>query len=257
LNKVKAEEKPRLRKRKTSVIEVEEEQGLPSPHVKSSIGKRLRGTANTNDDDSMIDVVGESSTTSNFDSPAQTTEDAPAPPKKRKLPTIKKNKNLTATTTSTTNIKASVLADPTQLGLPDSNKPPTVRKPAAVVGVADLDLSNASIYAEIFKNPGGTSARTSSNRRVKDEERRKELDKMRDEARAKRDLEAGNTFDLQGQMDKIARFEEKLRSLHSSAVFPNFMAAKWREQYERKRQKERENRMNSRNGQEDGEMADM
>lgn len=66
-----------------------------------------------------------------------------------------------------------------------------------------------------------------------------------------------NTFDLQGQMDKIARFEEKLRSAHSSAVFPNFMAAKWREQYERKRQKERESRMNHRNGREEGEMTEI
>lgn len=42
-------------------------------------------------------------------------------------------------------------------------------------------------------------------------------------------------------MEKIARFEEKLRHERSSALYPNFLAGKWRELLEKeKRRKERE-----------------
>jgi hypothetical protein len=32
------------------------------------------------------------------------------------------------------------------------------------------------------------------------------------------------TFDLQGQMDKITRYEERLRLAKSPSVYPNFLA---------------------------------
>jgi hypothetical protein len=81
---------------------------------------------------------------------------------------------------------------------------------------------------------------------------------MRDEARAKRVLEAvgplsfsfiiitgihlfrfvqKHTFDLQAHSDKIARFEEKLRQEKSSVLFPNFLGAKFKDDWERQRRR--------------------
>ncbi|EGN92437.1 hypothetical protein SERLA73DRAFT_147151 [Serpula lacrymans var. lacrymans S7.3] len=140
--------------------------------------------------------------------------------------------------------------------------PPTVpRKPAALLGSADFDLRNASVYAELF-NPGGAGPRSGLNRKEKEEERRKELNKMRDEARAKRAEETvsfppwvalfeimtlcvlaclqKNTFDLQSQADKISRFEDRLRQSGSLALHPNFLAAKFRDDYERERKRQRD-----------------
>ncbi|KAF9451024.1 hypothetical protein P691DRAFT_654317, partial [Macrolepiota fuliginosa MF-IS2] len=101
----------------------------------------------------------------------------------------------------------------------------------------DLDLSNPSLYAELFKNPAGNASRTGLNRRAKEEERRKELDKMRDEYKTTFAEQAKLSFDLQDQAEKMARFEELLRRRHSSALYPNFLAAKWREEWEREKRR--------------------
>ncbi|KAF8894614.1 hypothetical protein BD779DRAFT_853350 [Infundibulicybe gibba] len=196
-------------------------------------------------DESMIDVVGDDhdSAPGKPESPPPPKEVTPPPPpaKRRKLPTIKKNKipGSAGPLTPVTTAKAVL---PSQTVTAESTLLPTTsaRKPAATAGNADFDLRNASVYAELFKTAGGSTPRSGLNRREKDEERRKELNKMRDEARAKRALEEIPAFDLQGQTEKIARFEEKLRNAQSSALYPNFLAAKWREQWEKERRKKRE-----------------
>ncbi|KIL00401.1 hypothetical protein PAXRUDRAFT_821684 [Paxillus rubicundulus Ve08.2h10] len=66
---------------------------------------------------------------------------------------------------------------------------------------------------------------------------------MRDEARAKRAEEAKFTFDLQSQADNIARFEQRLRAENSTVLHPNFLAAKFRDEWElEKRNKRRDER---------------
>jgi hypothetical protein len=45
------------------------------------------------------------------------------------------------------------------------------------------------------------------------------------------------SFDLQGQAEKMARFEEELRRRRSSALYPNFLAAKWREEWEKEKRR--------------------
>ncbi|KAI6039075.1 hypothetical protein EDC04DRAFT_1826882 [Pisolithus marmoratus] len=77
-------------------------------------------------------------------------------------------------------------------------------------------------------------------RREKEEERRKELNRMRDEARAKRAEEAKISFDLQAQAEKIARFERRLRAENSSVLHPNFLAAKFRDEWEMERRRRRD-----------------
>ena len=65
-------------------------------------------------------------------------------------------------------------------------------------------------------------------------------------------------FDLQARHEKIARFEDRLKHIRSTALFPNFMGAKWKEVYEKgkRRPKERHewNEDGSANGREEGEV---
>ena len=94
---------------------------------------------------------------------------------------------------------------------------------------------------------------------------------MRDEAKARRVVEAvshgpvyyqywlkkitfwqEHFFDLQAQFDKISRFEDRLRQGRSSVLYPNFMAAKWTEVYDKERRKQQEQEWNG--GREEGEV---
>ncbi|KAJ7155967.1 hypothetical protein C8R43DRAFT_1125871 [Mycena crocata] len=176
--------------------------------------------------ETIIDVVGEAPS---GDGPPAKEEAAPVPPKK-KLPQIKKNKPANtvggpvpaSAVTPTQSVAAK--AAPLIAG-EESKLPPLtgVTRKVTLPASADVDLSNPMMYAQLFKSGGGSTP-SGFSRREKDEERRKELNKMRDEARAKRINEAPPAFDLQGQMDKIIRFEERLRTSRSPAVYPNFLA---------------------------------
>ena len=54
-------------------------------------------------------------------------------------------------------------------------------------------------------------------------------------------------FDLAQQTDKIVQYEEKLKAIRSNALYPNFLAAKWRERWEQ--EKEQEKRSQRKEGQ--------
>lgn len=187
----------------------------------------------------LIDVVGDES--QGVDTPLATVDDSAvsAAKKRTRLPTIKKNKapTLTAPSTPSTPAIASKLDSTIPALKVGEPKQATTRK--AAIAATDLDLANQSVYNELFRG-GNTTGGGGSNRRTKEEERRKELHKMREDARSKRALEATVAFDLQAQHEKISRFEDKLKAAHSSALYPNFLAAKWREEYElERRRKER------------------
>lgn len=47
------------------------------------------------------------------------------------------------------------------------------------------------------------------------------------------------TFDLQSQADKVARFEQRLRAEGSTVLHPNFLAAKFRDEWEVERRNRR------------------
>jgi len=182
--------------------------------------------------------------------PSVPPDQAALPPpelKKRKLPTIKKNKPSTSAATSTQSQSAAAPSKPppstddvTKIGAPHPQ-----RKAAGLMGAADFDLRDKSVYAELFKGAGGSTPRSGLNRREKEEERRKELNKMRDEAKAKRAEEAKHHFDLQSQADKIAGFEQKLRANNCMALHPNFLAAKFREEYDKEKARLRHDRERS------------
>jgi len=134
----------------------------------TAMTKRPR-TRKPTDEDAVVDVVDETATLdpSNIGSPSATNvneggkDDGPGGlsllAKKRKLPTIKKLKNTTSSGPSTV---------PSSLMGPGS-KPPTLPPSGGVTGnkhaevskarpkanaTSDLDLSNPSLYAELFKN---------------------------------------------------------------------------------------------------------
>lgn len=96
----------------------------------------------------------------NEDATATSKPDNPPPPKRKKLPTIKKNKSLVGSTTasgpSTPLSTASVTKQENTLGaaaqIIPTNASSISRKPAARVGTQDLDLMNASVYNSLFKS---------------------------------------------------------------------------------------------------------
>ncbi|KAF5358134.1 hypothetical protein D9756_001574 [Leucocoprinus leucothites] len=233
--------------------------------------KRPRAKKATGED-TIVDIMDETGTPdpSSIGSPAATNatdggkDDTPAssapPAKKRKLPTIKKLKS-TASLGGVGGSSGGTGTGPStpSSGMATGSKPPGLPPPPPggvagngvnILGIAegskprpktnatsDLDLSNPSLYAELFKNPGSNNSRTGLNRRAKEEERKKELDKMREEYKARFADESKKSFDLQGQAEKMARFEEVLRHRRSSALYPNFLAAKWREEWEREKRR--------------------
>ncbi|KAK7014863.1 fructose-1,6-bisphosphatase [Favolaschia claudopus] len=176
----------------------------------------------------VVDIMGDGGTSA-AGTPAPPRDDATTPaPMKKKLPQIKKNKLPGGAANAGTkasgpsgggSLTTKVVSIPTE----ESKLPPPIgsgARKATLPVSTDVDLSSPSVYAQLFK-AGGASTPSGFTRREKDEERRKELDRMREEARNKRINEAAPAFDLQGQADKIARFEEKLRDARSPAVYPN------------------------------------
>ena len=168
--------------------------------------------------DERLEASVEPISTASADVPESTpqkVEEVEPPPKKRKLPTIKKNKPSTGPSTPTPAKIPAAVAPAPESSTP--SKDPTgpvgvaARKPAAALGAADFDLRDKSVYDQLFNRVRvlvyGTrieqlniriqSKQTPDsglNRKQREEERRKQLYKLRDEARAKRMEEAVGDF---------------------------------------------------------------
>ncbi|EJD06055.1 uncharacterized protein FOMMEDRAFT_166344 [Fomitiporia mediterranea MF3/22] len=217
--------------------------------IKAGVKRRRETISELNVDSSSTEVkstvtVAEQSSTAPADTPAmkqQQEGSTPAQPtsasKVRKLPPIKKNKALggaagTSTapssgpstpagagTAATAAAKSNITGGTsTPGGLPIHTSLP--RKP--VQKTADVDLSSPDIYNSLFKSGSSSAPRVGVNSRVKEEERRKELMKMRDDARAVRMVQLQkNQFDLLAGQDKVALFDAKLHERNSPARYPN------------------------------------
>ncbi|KAI0306576.1 hypothetical protein B0F90DRAFT_1814447 [Multifurca ochricompacta] len=177
----------------------------------------------------------------------------PLPPfKKRRLPPIKKNKSGTVPPSNGTL---------THLALGKSgSKPPEVKggpglvqkdkdtvdalsalkRPKRVNNQQEVNLNDKSVYESLFKQSGGSTPRAGLNLKEK-EERRGELDRMREEDRARRAVDAERVFDLRTQHDKITSFVERLQARRSGALWPNILAVAFRQEREKdERRRERE-----------------
>ncbi|KAL4074438.1 hypothetical protein V8B97DRAFT_1916300 [Scleroderma yunnanense] len=214
-------------------ITIKDERIVASTSRASSVAAHTHSSDLTTNDDAVSAIT----TTQASTDPITTTDKDPADPlvpKKRKLPPIRKNKQPgNAATASSTPATA---GKPPPLPLADDDlvkRPvPTIQqRKTALSGVQEVDLSNQQVYASLFKG-GGNTPKSGLNRREKEEERRRELNRLRDDARAKRAEDAKHTFDLQAQTDKVARFERRLRAEGSRVLHPNFLAAKFRDEWE-------------------------
>ncbi|KIM65256.1 hypothetical protein SCLCIDRAFT_537052 [Scleroderma citrinum Foug A] len=231
-------------------IFIKDERKLPAPTASTSRASSIAAQTHSSDLTANDEAVS-TTTTQTLADPATVrpaTDKGPTDPpvpKRRKLPTIKKNKLQGTAGTTATSSAPSTAGKPPPLSpsTDDLVKPPVPaiqQRKTALSGTQDLDLSNHQVYASLFKG-GGNTPRSGLNRREREEERRKELDRLRDEARAKR-AEDAHTFDLQAQADKIARFERRLRAEGSSVLHPNFLAAKFRDEWEMERRRRRDDR---------------
>ncbi|KAI6108983.1 hypothetical protein EV401DRAFT_2076587 [Pisolithus croceorrhizus] len=245
-------------KEKAKEVLIKDERKLPAP---SSTAKESSNTAHTLPpelaaQEELASVAPSTSSKSVSDTvvtqgPTDKDSANPPVPKKRKLPTISKTKQpSTVGTTPTSNnppgtAKSSCPPSSTD-NLVKAPLPTIQQRKTALSGTQDFDLRQPNIYAELFKPGGGSTPGSSLTRREKEEERRKELNRMRDEARAKRAEEAKVMFDLQAQAEKIARFERRLRAENSSVLHPNFLAAKFRDEWEMERRRQRDDRGTSR-----------
>ncbi|GJJ12412.1 hypothetical protein Clacol_006654 [Clathrus columnatus] len=133
---------------------------------------------------------------------------------KKKLPTIKKKaKPLGVLPSSSASVTPSTVPSP-------SSKPPVVpgsgtNKEVAPLttlnpsGSGDFDLRDSNTWQSLLGKKNSTSGpRVGIEKRVSTQERRKQLDKMREEARALRNEQLKTTFDLQAQSQKILRYEK-------------------------------------------------
>ncbi|KAI0062250.1 hypothetical protein BV25DRAFT_1825686 [Artomyces pyxidatus] len=166
--------------------------------------------------------------------------------KKRKAPAIKKHKPEPggSSTTQASSAKAR----------PKDSKPlvaleaPGVDdglahllKPTKTETKVEVNLMDKDVYASLFAKNAGTSAPRSGVNLKEKEERRKQLDKMREEDRARRATAAEHVFDLRAQHDKVMAFVDRLQSRRSSAMWPNILAVAFRHEKEREdRRRERE-----------------
>ncbi|KAI5122967.1 hypothetical protein M0805_006846 [Coniferiporia weirii] len=224
--KVAAETKAGVKRRRAATLL----EGEPSADTETSGGASMSTSVSLPQSLSSASAAPQSQ--------SQSQEDQPPLPKMRKLPTIKKNKSLIASGTPTsgpstpsasTSASTKTAGNANTIFTPAGALPIHVslpRKPMTPVPkTTDVDLFSPDIYASLFK--GGSSApRAGINPRVKEEERRKELLKMRDEAKAVRIAELQkNSFDLLAGQETVARFETKLREHNSAALFPNYLGS--------------------------------
>ncbi|KAJ3732996.1 hypothetical protein DFJ43DRAFT_271221 [Lentinula guzmanii] len=164
--------------------------------------------------------------------------------KKRKLPPIKKNKTATSGASTTAAKPNASLKSTTTDGVPATPTTSATRASTGLQG-GDFNLQDRNVYEMLFKSAGGSNARAGNLR--ENEERRKQLNSMREADKARRALDAKRTFDLQAQMDKISAFEDRLRRTNRCVLYPNILGAKMREVFEQNRRRQEP--------QEDGEMT--
>lgn len=183
--------------------------------------KKRRDTTDVVHQQPAADSAGESQKTV-VDSVTSPDEPKPAPVKK-KLPPIKKNKSLASTAPSSgpstpsgpSSLAAKAIVNSAARKTANATgRPPTTQ-------AADVNLSDSNVYNMLFKASGSSTPRVGVNVR---EERRKELDRMRDQAREQRmaDLKK-STFDLLASQEKVSGFEIQMRSRNSPALYPAHM----------------------------------
>ncbi|KAI0273629.1 hypothetical protein BC834DRAFT_966129 [Gloeopeniophorella convolvens] len=192
-------------------------------------------------DDGSAANAGPSATT--LESVKDESASTSLPPfKKRRLPPIRKNKPGAASSSSgpqnhlasgkagSRGSEAMGATSVAEDGATDVL--PLVKRPKRINNAQEVNLNDRSVYESLFKNSGSITPRAGVNLKEK-EERRKELDKMREEDRARRAANSEHVFNLRSQHDKIMSFVDRLQARRSGALWPNILAVAFRQERER------------------------
>jgi hypothetical protein len=159
--------------------------------------------------------------------PPAPAKDKPAEPaRKRKLPPIRKNKSSQLTTEAPRPV-APTATEPSIASTPLATTNATGRQ-ILEKATRDVDLRDPSILKDIMHQ---SLPRSNPNRREKDE-RRKELNMLREQYAKQLEKDYVNTFDLQAQRDKIEKFEGRLKRVDIPLVYPNILGARMRHDWE-------------------------
>ncbi|KAH9005152.1 hypothetical protein EDB86DRAFT_3071729 [Lactarius hatsudake] len=161
------------------------------------------------------------------------------PFKKKRLPPIKKNKpnavpstNLTPNHPATGKPGQEAKAGPSLVQEESVDTLSVLKRPKRINNQQEVNLNDKSVYESLFKHSGGSIPRAGLNLKEK-EERRRELDGMREEDRRRRAADAEHVFDLRAQHNKITSFVERLQARRSGALWPNILAVAFRQERER------------------------
>ncbi|KAH9079407.1 hypothetical protein EDB83DRAFT_2342423 [Lactarius deliciosus] len=147
------------------------------------------------------------------------------PFKKKRLPPIKKNKpNAASIDESTGKPGQEAKAGPSLVQDESVDTLSVLKRPKRINNQQEVNLND--------KSSGGSIPRAGLNLKEK-EERRRELDGMREEDRRRRAADAEHVFDLRAQHNKITSFVERLQARRSGALWPNILAVAFRQERER------------------------
>ncbi|KAI9446460.1 hypothetical protein H4582DRAFT_2069791 [Lactarius indigo] len=188
------------------------------------------------------------------------------PFKKKRLPPIKKNKpNAVPSTNATPNHPATgkpgqeAKAGPSLVQEESVDTLSVLKRPKRINNQQEVNLNDKSVYESLFKHSGGSIPRAGLNLKEK-EERRRELDRMREEDRRRRAADAEHVFDLRAQHNKITSFVERLQARRSGALWPNILAVAFRQERERDDRRREQERARQREvtgkGKESGEVPE-
>ncbi|KAI9466208.1 hypothetical protein BJY52DRAFT_333844 [Lactarius psammicola] len=187
-----------------------------------------------------VDSSANATATAALDAVKEEPPSVSLPPfKKKRLPPIKKNKpgaipltNVTPNHPATGKPAQEAKAGPSLVQGESVDTLSVLKRPKRINNQQEVNLNDKSVYESLFKHSGGSIPRAGLNLKEK-EERRRELDRMREEDRRRRAADAEHVFDLRAQHNKITSFVERLQARRSGALWPNILAVAFRQERER------------------------
>ncbi|KAH8833645.1 hypothetical protein DL96DRAFT_1754656 [Flagelloscypha sp. PMI_526] len=169
-----------------------------------------------------------------LDSPGTSSSPAPASVAQKKLPNFKKREGAGP---STPKPKPPVAPKEAQaLKTPSTIPVATNASSRTVTKGQDMNLNDPNEYKNLFKTAGNTASKN-RNEEGKAIARRKEIEKLRQEAKARQTAEMNkNKFDLQEQLEAISAYEEEMAEETNGnfLLYPNFLGVRWRMDWEQK-----------------------
>ncbi|KIY70921.1 hypothetical protein CYLTODRAFT_419319, partial [Cylindrobasidium torrendii FP15055 ss-10] len=93
----------------------------------------------------------------------------------------------------------------------------------------DLDLNNGDVYKSLFTNKKDTP----KSGIIQVNEKKAEIEKLREQARAQRLAQSTVFFNMQAETEKVMAHEESFKNRRSQVLFPNLLGSKFKTEYDR------------------------